>query len=85
MDLWGRQARTPGEGESLVGVLRAGLQGAGGGQKTRAGETRVLRPARQSAVESTGRRKPGGYSTEQCGSPRGFQTGRAGESRGLGI
>lgn len=42
VDLWGRQARTPGEGESHVGVLRAGLQGARGGQKTRAGETRVL-------------------------------------------
>lgn len=45
MDLRGPQARTPGEGESHVGALRAGLQGAGGGQKTRAGETDLLRPA----------------------------------------
>lgn len=44
----GAQARTPGEGESHVGALRAG-------QKTRAGQT----------LESTGRRKPGGYSIEQ--------------------
>lgn len=45
MDLQGPQARTPGEGESHVGALRAGLQGAGGGQRTRAGQTDLLRPA----------------------------------------
>lgn len=43
-----RSGRTPGEGESLVKALRAGLQGAGGRQKTRAGEawvqTDLLRP-----------------------------------------
>lgn len=69
MDLRGLQARTPGEGESHVGALRAGLQGAGGGQKTRAGETlcRLICSDLlvESAVESTGRRKPGGYSIEQ--------------------
>lgn len=44
-------------------------QGTGGGQKTRAGETlcRLICSDLlvESAVESTGRRKPGGYSIEQ--------------------
>lgn len=51
MDLQGWQARTPGEGESHVGALRAGLQGAGNGRWTEdqgwgdTVQTDLLRPA----------------------------------------
>lgn len=51
VDLQGWQARTPGEGESHVGALRAGLQGAGNGRWTEdqgwgdTVQTDLLRPA----------------------------------------